>query len=98
MLLEELFKAGRSDWTSGREVAMMLIVALCSQSHTHLLDHAPQLLIFAIEALNDPEAGVASNAWDALSAIISKVRTCSAHFEHKIAIVSDESVWAACFD
>ena len=73
MLLEELFKAGRSDKTSSREVAMRLVVALCSQNHTHLLDHAPQLLIFAGEALNDPEVGVASNAWDAFSAIITKV-------------------------
>ena len=73
MLLEELFKAGRSDWSSSREVAMVLVVALCSQNHAHLLDHAPQLLIFAVEALNDPEVGVTSNAWDALNAIITKV-------------------------
>ena len=74
MLLEELFKAGRSDWSSSREVAMMLVVALCSQNHAHLLDHAPQLLIFTVEALNDPKVGVASNAWDGFNAVITKVR------------------------
>lgn len=74
MLLEELFKAGRSDSTSRREVAMVLVVALCSQNHTHLLDHAAQLLVFTVEALNDPEVGVASQAWNAFSALVTKVQ------------------------
>ena len=73
ILIEELFKAGRSKNESIRAAAMMLFEAFCSNSTANLVDHTPQLLIFATESLTNPNESVCERAWLALEAIVTKV-------------------------
>ena len=73
ILIEELFKAGRSKKESIRAAAMMLFEAFCSKSTANLVDHTPQLLIFATESLTNPNESVCERAWLALEAIVTKV-------------------------
>ena len=73
ILIEELFKMGRSDRSSLRVAAIGLLLALCDRSTAPLLDHAPQLIVYATESLSDKEDEVCVRAWGALKALVTKV-------------------------
>ena len=73
ILIEELFKMGRSYTSSLRVAAMGLLLALCDRSTAPLLDHAPQLIVYATESLSDEVDEVCVRAWGALKALVTKV-------------------------
>lgn len=73
ILIEELFKMGRKECASTRVAAVSLLEALCGRSEVPLLDHAPQLMVYATESLNDTEDKVCERAWGTLKALVTKV-------------------------
>lgn len=87
ILIEELFKMGRSDSSSLRVAAMGLLLALCDRSTAPLLDHAPQLIVYATESLSDEEDEVCVRAWGALKALVTKV-SVSMLLMYNVAIIA----------